>query len=507
MGIAGALDSVRTHYAVWSSPPMIGAYAAFTVSLICFLCAAREVPFPFATGRSPRQQPSAAPTDTDSSSPPPTPGPVNSEKWSTTDDGRDISGLLLHVRQNAMSHPGYMRRSPNENPPPYIRIGVRVPCGPLDSSPATSDIRVSFLAFLNRLPIRRLLATMTTIDDSAIWSARDGRGRFNFGAVLSEGSENAPVAWARLLLPQAEGSYYGQDPGRALLILHIEPRTPDGNPAPPIVLPLWRERLVQAFDIPSALSKFLTRDVELASTGSQPAQIAVSLEAPRSMTELVDTGNLTTLPGAPASNSFTGWATADPNGQRPARLVQRWLRDMCDSTLYLDGYEPTLAAPGDADKQPDPESGQPGPAEQDNIANGVAHEPTTASLNRAARASTRSSSTASLVPEPRPTVEALRSLITEGKLMQARLPPSGQRTWMDVLPADLRRDFSAWETRVSTLLAAEPGWLAQFKGGVVRAGIQVIPRGAAWDLSDSITQRIRVLEEIAHALGSDRAAP
>jgi hypothetical protein len=281
--------------------------------------------------------------------------PAITDRWRSTNDGGEISGLLMNVRQNAMSHPGYMRRPASENPPPSMRIGMRIPCQPLGSTLATSDIRVSFLAFLSRLPIRHLLATLTTID-SAKWTAQDGRGRFNFGAVLAGQSEAAPAAWARLLLPQANGPRYGQDPESALLILHIEPRTSDGNPAPPVALPAWHGRLVQAIALPAVLAKFLTRDLELATTGTQATQIAVSLEAPHSLAELVDTRNITALPGSPATNSFTAWAVADPSGQSPADLAQLWLRDMCDYALYLDGYEPVLATLSSPHQSTDPES-------------------------------------------------------------------------------------------------------------------------------------------------------
>lgn len=137
--------------------------------------------------------------------------------------------------------------------------------------------------------------------------------------------------------------------------MHIEPRTANGKPAPPVTLPTWHGRLVQAIALPAALAKFLVRDLELAVTGNQPAQIAVSLEAPRSLTELVDTSNITALPGSPATSSFTAWAVADPNGQPSADLARVWLIDMCDYALYLDGYEPVLATLSDPRQSTDPE--------------------------------------------------------------------------------------------------------------------------------------------------------
>jgi hypothetical protein len=57
ISVAVSLDSARTHYAVWTSAPMTGAYAVFIATFVCFFCAAREVPFPLATKRSRRKQP------------------------------------------------------------------------------------------------------------------------------------------------------------------------------------------------------------------------------------------------------------------------------------------------------------------------------------------------------------------------------------------------------------------------------------------------------------------
>jgi hypothetical protein len=57
IGVAGALDSTRPHYALWSSAPAIAAYIAFAGAILCVVCAAREIPYPLATGRSHKQGP------------------------------------------------------------------------------------------------------------------------------------------------------------------------------------------------------------------------------------------------------------------------------------------------------------------------------------------------------------------------------------------------------------------------------------------------------------------
>ena len=243
-----------------------------------------------------------------------------------------------------MSHPGYTSGSVTGNPPPSMRIGVVMPCEPLGSTPSTSNIRASFLSFLHRGPVNDVLAELTTVNPDDRWTPRDGHGRFNFGAVLDSGNETAPVAWARLLLPQADTLPFGYDPRSAVFILHVYPRGPDGNPAPAANLASWHDRFVRALAIPGAQAAFLTQDLGLA-TGDQPVQAGVYLDAPHSMTELVDTEDLKFLPGSPASNWFMGWAISSPDGQQAPDLAREWLVQMCDNTLHVDAYEPYLEGP------------------------------------------------------------------------------------------------------------------------------------------------------------------
>jgi hypothetical protein len=266
---------------------------------------------------------------------------VVSNRWQLTTDGGQVP-VLMRLRDNSMSHPGYAGLSVAGNPPPSMRIGAVVPCEPLGPTPPTSSIRAGFLSFLYRQPVNDVLAELTTVNPDDGWTPWDGHGRFNFGAVLGSGDEASPVAWARLLLPQADTLPIGYDPRSAVFILHVYPRTPAGDPAPAADLASWRNRFVRALMIPGALAAFLIQDLGLTTTGDQPAQTGVYLDAPHSMTELVDTEDLKFLPGSPASSWFMGWAISSPDGQQAPDLAREWLVQMCDSTLHVDAYEPYL---------------------------------------------------------------------------------------------------------------------------------------------------------------------
>ena len=157
--------------------------------------------------RSPASDQDAAPLS------PPTgqqAGPAVTDRWRPTIN--EVSSEMLQLQNNGMSHPGYTSR-PSENLPPSVRIGMSVACSPLDpATPTTSEVRARFLSFLGQPPVMDLVRELTTLSDGLAWRARDDNPRHNFAAILSlPDTEEAPVAWARLLLPEEMTRRYGRD--------------------------------------------------------------------------------------------------------------------------------------------------------------------------------------------------------------------------------------------------------------------------------------------------------
>jgi len=63
------------------------------------------------------------------------------------------------------------------------------------------------------------------------------------------------------------------------------------------------------------------------------------------MSDLVDTGHLSPLPGAVILENFLGFMIADPDGKSTDDVVRDLLRHLCDHTLHLGGdFERTLEA-------------------------------------------------------------------------------------------------------------------------------------------------------------------
>jgi hypothetical protein len=285
-------------------------------------------------------------TDQDDAPPPPTDqqaGPAITDWWRVAID--DVSSGLLQLQSNAVSHPGYTSRLPQVSPPPSVRIGLMVGCSPLDPvAPLTSEIRAKFLSFLGQSQLMHLVRALTDVRESAVWRAWDDSPRFNFGAILCPpDSEEAPVAWARLLIPEASTRRYGRDARCAYLVLYVEPRTGAGTPAPAAGLVAWYHRFSESLRVPAALVNFLRQQLGLRTSNDPVAEVGIWLNAPRALTEMIDTDGFKPVPGSLQSNCFTGFAMADPDGQPVVGMAEAWLRQMCDSSLHLDDREAVLS--------------------------------------------------------------------------------------------------------------------------------------------------------------------
>jgi hypothetical protein len=267
------------------------------------------------------------------------PGAAITDRWRSTTE--DVSADLMRLQNNVISYPVYSSRSPQEQPPASVRVGVIVSCeGLAQDTPTTSSIRAAFLSFLSMPEIMDLVGDLTNVANLA-WRSWDENPRFNFGAVLTGNDETVvPAAWARLLLPENWTHRFGHDGRYANLVVYVEPRTASGAPTPPVGLTEWRRRFVQVLKMPHGLAKFLTNDLGLATSSDPAAEIAIWLKAQgASLTELVDIEGMRVIPGSPQSNWFMAFAVADPAGQREEDLARTWLGQMCDSALHLDGHE------------------------------------------------------------------------------------------------------------------------------------------------------------------------
>jgi hypothetical protein len=275
------------------------------------------------------------------------PRPANTRRWRTTSKGFEV-GSLMRVRSVILSHPGSMR--PTDDKLPFVRFGTLIGCASVGPDPSVTELRARLRAFLAREPVMGLLSALSAIDNGATWVSLPGHGRWLLEAALTVADEDqtsAPVAEARLLLPEADmPARAGTEPNSAELILHIEPRTKEGKPAPSAGLAEWQDRFGRMLELPSILAQFLTNDLGLATSDDPPAKLALSMETPNGpLTDLVDIGDLKPLTGGQVMNQFTGWAVAESDGKSTGGTARDLTGQMCEEALALDGYESALLPP------------------------------------------------------------------------------------------------------------------------------------------------------------------
>ena len=269
-------------------------------------------------------------------------GPAITDRWQSNLNGASSEMLLL--QSNGMNHPGYTSRSMADTPP-SVRIAIQVACAQVDPAASSSELRAKFLHFLGQPPVMSLVRELTEVARGAVWTARGDNPPFNFGAVLGRpDTEEAPVAWARVLLPETMTRMYGRDARCAHLVLYVEPRAADGGVAGAASLATWHQRLGEALKLPAALGALLADELALPTANDPPAGVALWLNAPRALTELVEVDAFDVVAGSPRYNSFMGVAIASPDGVQLPAMVQAWLRQMCDSSLHLDNYEADIAS-------------------------------------------------------------------------------------------------------------------------------------------------------------------
>lgn len=270
------------------------------------------------------------------------PEPALTNRWRHTTDGAEVPSLM-RITHKAFSHPAYLRAHPDLSA--SVRIGALVACDPLGPTPTSSELRSHFAAFLASPQPLGFVSELSHIASDARWTSLAGNGRLMLeAALMTQNQEQAPVASAMLLLPEPGRSRFGSDSRYAELVLHIEPHAPDGLPLPPAPLAQWRDRFTRALALPTALAQFLTSTLGLATTAEPAAQLGIWLHAPRSLSELIDTGDLKPLPGSALVNGFTSYAIADLAGKPASTAAIDILTQLCDFTLHLDGWESAIQA-------------------------------------------------------------------------------------------------------------------------------------------------------------------
>jgi hypothetical protein len=255
------------------------------------------------------------------------PARLITSRWRVTNDGAQARAPALAM-EIALPGTTYMKQ-PGDRPP-WVRVVAQIGCGQVGEDADWPAIRAAFTAFLYGSAIAELLADLTHVGQDAVWARQAASTSSIIDMVLGDG-----VASARLELPDGIRRH-GRVEGYALLIIHVEPRGADGQPAPPANPPSWRWRFERAIQLFGAFVALLSGELGLATSGEPPAQAGIRLEAPRDLTELVDITGLAMLPGAQRLSQFMVYLAASPDGASAVSVADKMTRQMLEEALKVD---------------------------------------------------------------------------------------------------------------------------------------------------------------------------
>jgi hypothetical protein len=255
------------------------------------------------------------------------PARLVTSRWQATTDGVLARAPALAM-EIALPGTTYIKQ-PGDRPP-WVRVVAQIGCGQMGEDADWPAIRAAFTAFLDEPAITKLLADLTHVGQDAAWARQATSTSSIIDMVLGDG-----VASARLELPDGIRRH-GRVEGYALLILHVEPRGTDGEPALPVSPSSWRQRFERAVQLPGALAALLSGELGLATSGRPPAQAGIRLEASRDLTELVDIAGLATLPGGQRLSQFMIYLAASPNGASAVSVADKMTRQMLEEALKVD---------------------------------------------------------------------------------------------------------------------------------------------------------------------------
>lgn len=239
---------------------------------------------------------------------------------------------------DGFNHPGYQR--PTETAPPYMRIKALVACSQPDDSRTWQDLRGRFLGLVTHEWLMSLIFEVTVIRPDAIWRPRGTNRRTWLEADLTSPDEaQVPSASARLMLPEAGPAPFGTDSRCAAMMVHID--LPRGQSQS---LAFWRKQVTRALNMPRDLEGFLRVDLSLNTANDPPAQVAIFLSTEASpLTEIVNPGNIRSLPARYYAAESIGYAIATPDGKTADETAGDYMLDLSTRVFHLDGSDEEMS--------------------------------------------------------------------------------------------------------------------------------------------------------------------
>jgi hypothetical protein len=264
--------------------------------------------------------------------------------WRHTSNGLEAA-LVMNLNQ--MLLPGYDGREP----PAVVRVGIAMGCDALPPDASSSTLGRKFLHFLEEGPVAALVGSVAHPTDRVTWLRLAGNGTFRLEAVLAESDGSAPTVSAFFLPPTTGQQLLHRADNVASMSLAVEPRGGPGHEQPTaLTLDACHRFMCMAMALADAFNEFLLTQLQLATRPAPPTQLGVLFQAAKSLTDLVDRGDLRQLSGSPLSRQFLGYAIAEPTGKPPAEAARDLISHLCDYGLHLEDFDSALAALGEENR-------------------------------------------------------------------------------------------------------------------------------------------------------------
>lgn len=241
-------------------------------------------------------------------------------RWAYTADPVKLPAAYTAF-EVAVPGSSYIRE--REEPPSWIRYAILLSCGTTSTDFDARAARDRFLALLDEPPVSGLVSALTGARDGTAWSKRAAHDSA-FDAILTSGRDDEAIASARLELPDGTRRF-GRDDHSAVLIIHVEASRPDASRA----YADWREwvdRIAHVLQAVPAVAEFLSGQLRLKVSAEPSPTVAVRLETPKDLAQLIGTTGLETLRGKQHRRQAIGYFVAFQGGTSAGDAAEQMVR-------------------------------------------------------------------------------------------------------------------------------------------------------------------------------------
>lgn len=251
-------------------------------------------------------------------------------RWGYTSDPVNMPAAYTALE---VAVPGSSQMRQLEDPRPWVRYAILIGCGAVGADLDIRGARDRFLALLGEPPLSGLVSALTAVPDDATWSKRAAHDSA-FDAILTSGRDEEPVASARLELPDGT-TRFGRDGRCAVLIIHVE-ASAAGFSRLHAGWREWADRTTRVLQAVPAIADFLSGQLGLEVTAEPPPAVAIRLETPKDLGQLIGTTGLETLPGKQHFRQAIGYFAAFPGGASAGDAAEQMIRHVLRYALQVD---------------------------------------------------------------------------------------------------------------------------------------------------------------------------